>query len=45
VPGSHFPNWQQGFGAIWQGWRPNIYRIEQGSCFVEGFTFAVSEDA
>jgi len=45
VPGSHFPNWQQGFGAIWQGWRPNIYRIEQGACFVEGFTFAVSEDA
>jgi hypothetical protein len=31
-----------GFG---QGGRPNIYRVEDGSCFVEGFTFAVSEDA
>ena len=45
VPGSQHPNWQQGFGAIWSGRRPNIYRIEAGSCFIEGMVLNATESA
>jgi predicted phosphodiesterase len=45
VPGSQHPNWQQGFGAIWSGRRPNIYRIEAGSCFIEGLVLNATESA
>ena len=36
VPGSQFPDWQQGFGVLWQGMQPAVYLIQDGNCVIDG---------
>lgn len=40
VPGSQHPNWQQGFGVLWQVACPAVYLIQDGKCFLEGITIS-----
>ena len=37
VPGSQHPNWQQGFGVLWEQ-APAIYLIQDGMCWMEGIS-------
>lgn len=41
VPGSRYPNWQQGFGVLWSGGQPAIYQIQDGLSCVQGIDFKV----
>jgi hypothetical protein len=42
VPGSSFPDWQQGFGSLSDG-RPSITPIVDGSCVFAGKTFTAGQ--
>lgn len=44
TPGSQYPDWQQGFGLVWNG-QPSIHAIEEGSCQVFQTRFRVFEPA
>jgi hypothetical protein len=36
VPGSQFPDWQQGFGVLWKDNQPAVYLIQDGKCVIDG---------
>lgn len=44
VPGSTFPDWQQGFGIVAQG-RPAVIPIHDGSCSVQGRIYQARHEA
>lgn len=45
VPGSHYPDWQQGFGVVWDGGQPSVHTITDGATWIDGRIYAAQETA